>query len=182
MMNVVTDFAVFMNKSIYAHIMLVHTFLIMRLYYYNFIILNLIETTTTKPRAARYRRSHSWTKKYTMTYIIYALFNIPFFIWYEYSYGQYWYFSHFFYIHYHMYGISILITTFIHHKELKLTREHVLTFIFRYLVYMIVTGWLLFACVNGNDEGDWKGWSEEDLYRFNNIKKGSIDWREKPQA
>lgn len=180
MMNVVTDFAVFMNHSIIAHIIIGHTLLLWRIYYYQYIVLHLIEPGTTKPRAAKYRRNHSWVEKYITTYIIYAFFNIPFFLWFFMSFGKYWYFSHYFYIHYHMYGIAAIITTFIYHKELNITQEHVILYLWRYFVFMGWSGWLLFACVNGNDEGDWKGWSEEDLYRFNNIPEGSIDWRDLP--
>jgi len=180
-MNIVTDFAVFMNQSIYAHIFLAHSFLVGRIIYYKYFLPTNLPKLIPHFREQR-MRFHWWVPKFIVAYIIYAFFNIPFFLWYNFSYGKYWYFSHFFFIHYHMYGISALITTFIYHKELGLTREHFIKYSLYYLLYLLCSGWVLYACVNGCDDGDWKGWMEEDLYRFNNIPLGSIDWREKPEA
>ena len=121
MMNIVTDFAVFMNKTIYPMVFLGHTYLIFQILYYKYILPSTIPSTYRQHFRDKIMRFHHWVPKYIRVYCIYALFNIPFFIWYEYSYGRFWYFSHFFYIHYHMYGVACLLAAFIQHKELGIT-------------------------------------------------------------
>jgi hypothetical protein len=181
MMNVVTDFAVFMNKTIYPLVFLGHTFLIGQILYYKYILPSTIPSTYRQHFRDKIMRFHWWVPKYIWVYCVYALFNIPFFIWYECSYGRFWYFSHFLYIHYHMYGIACLVVAFIHHKELNITPEFMIKYTLYYIIHMLWSGWVLFACVNGCDEEFlWQGWMEEDLYRFNNLPPDSFDWRLDP--
>jgi hypothetical protein len=182
MMNVVTDFAVFMNQIVYAHVIVAHGFLIVRIFYYKYILPHVIPDELLPHWKEKRMRYHWWVPKFIMTYYVYAVFNIPFFIWYSYFNGKYWYFSHYFFIHYHMYGVAALIVTFIHHKELKLDREFFIKYPIYYILHILWSAWLMYAVVNGCDDGDWKGWMEEDLYRFNYIPLGSIDWRDKPVA
>ena len=82
-----------------------------------------------------------------------------------------------------MYGVACLLAAFTQHKELGITPEFMIKYTLYYIIHMLWSGWVLYAVVNGCDEEFlWQGWMEEDLYRFNYIPLGSIDWRDKPAA
>jgi hypothetical protein len=176
-MNEVNNLAWFMNWQIFAHVVLIHVTLLLRIYFFYFISPHLITPDLSKLWVRRYKKYQAWIPMYITQYIIFALMCIPFYFWYVYSWGQFWYFSHYYFVLTHMVIIATIITTFIYHERCAiLTFEHVYTYLYYYLKFFLFSAWLLYACVNGNDEGDWWGWDEDDLYRFNNRKPGSINW------
>jgi hypothetical protein len=180
-MNIVTDFAVYMNGAVFAHLFVLHTLLIARIYYFQYHLPASIPSNFKPYWREKRMVNHYAVFKHIQAYLIYCFFTFLFVIWYYYFKGSYWYISHFYLIHYHLFNISYMITTFIHYKELNLTPEHVYGGIFWYGKHMFITCWVTYACVNGCDwEWVWYGWMEEDLYRFNEMIPGTINWRWNP--
>jgi hypothetical protein len=175
-MNEVNNLAWFMNWQIFAHVIVIHGILLIRIYIFYFVYNRIATPDVGRTLKKRYEKNHQLVPLYITCYIIFALMNIPFYYWYVYSWGQFWYFSHYYFVLVHMYIIASLITTFIYHEKCGITWERACSYLYFYLKFTIFTAWLLYACVNGNDEGDWWGWCDEDLYRFNNLKEGSINW------